>query len=503
MVASLLLHTAAMAPWGFTPAAWLCLTGLFAALEGLKPARAFLAGLFWGTAQIWLVCYWTAPALAFYWEQPWWFGSSFLLVASAIFVGIYYALFAVVFVTLRRRFDGTVLALLVAAAWVAAEFAQSRVLGGNPWMLLGYALVPHPRLIQIADLGGVYVLSFVIACVNALLLDAWRKRRMPAAALRPAAVAGGVLGVILVYGSVRIVLPLPQAETHRVAVIQGNNDPGLQWQSAAHASGLDVYLRLTNAARSSRPEVVIWPESAVTFFLASEPYYRDKIAQLARTDGVELIVGAPHADTVESERPRYFNSAFHLDRNGAITGRYDKVHLLPFAEYFPLQTISFLRRQFERVRTFTPGETPQLLTTLLGPAAVAICFEGIFPSLVRSYMERGAGVLVNLSNDSWLGAGAGPEQHLEMVALRAVEFRTWVVRATTTGVSAIIDPFGRIVKRTRMFEEGILEHDISALHVDTVYERIGDAFAALCVALTAVAVAAALPTNSVASGEAT
>lgn len=492
MTASLLLHTAAMAPWGFALAATICLVGLFVALEGLAPGRAFLTGLFWGTAQIWLVCYWTAPALAFYWEQPWWFGTSFLLVASTVFVGIYYGLFALAFVTLQQRFAGTVLALLVAALWVTAELGQSRLLGGDPWMLLGYALVSQPRLIQVADLGGVYLLSFVIVFVNALLLDAWRKRGTPAVAGRSLAVAGSVLGVVVLYGSLRLALPLPQEKTRRVAVIQGNNDLGWQWQSTEHGRSLDVYLRLTHEALSSRPDLVIWPESAVTFFVATEHFYREKIVRLARSTGVELILGAPHADTTEAERPRYFNSAFHLDRDGQITGRYDKVHLLPFAEYFPLQTIAILQRQFGRVRMFTPGEAPRLLASPLGPVAVAICFEGIFPSLVRSYMERGAGVLINLSNDSWLGSGTGAEQHLAMVVLRAVEHRTWVVRATTTGVSAIIDPFGRIVQRTRTFEEAILQHDIAALHVETVYERIGDSLAGLCVSITVLAIVTAV-----------
>lgn len=482
LAASLLLHTAAMAPWQHVAAAWICLVPLLLALDGLSPRRAFLTGLLWGTAQIWLVCYWTAPALAFYWEQPWWFGVAFLLVASAIFVGIYYGLFALALVRLRRRFDGLPLALLTAALWVSIELGQARLLGGDPWMLLGYALVPQPLWIQIADVGGVYLLSFVVALINALVFLSVRRAQMGALLL-----AVAVLGAVGIYGWWRLGMRFPHQEPRRIAVVQGNNDPGAQWQSAAHGRGVDTYLRLTREALQSRPDLIVWPESAVTFFFALETLHRDPILRMVDAAGVELILGAPHADTTQAERPRYFNSAFHVDAGGAITARYDKVHLLPFAEYFPLQTIALLRRRFERVRSFTPGGEPQLLPSPLGPLAVAICFEGIFPELVRSHMARGAGLLLNLSNDSWLGAGAGPEQHLAMVALRAVEHRSWVIRATTTGVSAIVDPHGRVVQRSDTSTEAVLTQDVAAMHIDTLYEHLGESFAYACLLAVAIA----------------
>jgi apolipoprotein N-acyltransferase len=483
LAASLALHTAAMAPYEYGFAAWLCLVPLLLALDGLAPRRAFLVGLFWGTAQIWLVCHWTAPALAYYWQQPWWFGVAFLLVASAVFVGIYYGLFAVLLARMRARHEGPVFALLAAALWVAAEFGQARLLGGDPWMLLGYALVPHPLLTQAADLGGVFLLSFVIALVNGLVSEAWRCRYRRREAGTCLGLAVAVVAGLAAYGGMRLGSELPQGRTKRVAIVQGNHDPGKQWSSTGHGSGLDGYLRLTRKALLARPGLVVWPESAVTFFVAHEGMLGERIARLVRDAGVELIVGGPHADTTVAERPRYFNSAFHFGADGRITARYDKLHLLPFAEYFPLQTIALLRRHFERVRSFTPGEELRLLPTPLGPAAVSICFEGIFPNRVRAAMALGAGVLINLSNDAWLGAGAGPAQHLAMVSLRAIEHRSWLIRATTTGVSAIVDPRGRIVARTAESEEAILTADVAPLHVTTLYERIGDSFAWACVAL--------------------
>jgi apolipoprotein N-acyltransferase len=172
--------------------------------------------------------------------------------------------------------------------------------------------------------------------------------------------------------------------------------------------------------------------------------------------------------------PAFFNSAFYLTAAGGITGRYDKAHLLPFAEYFPLRFIAFLRRRFDRVRSFTPGDGETLLDTRMGRAAVVICFEAIFPELVREQMARGAEVLVNLSNDSWLGPDWGPAQHASMVVLRAIENRTWVVRATTTGVSAIIDPYGRVRTASGMGTEAVLRGSVTPLRIDTLYKRVGD-----------------------------
>jgi apolipoprotein N-acyltransferase len=233
--------------------------------------------------------------------------------------------------------------------------------------------------------------------------------------------------------------------------------------------------------------VIIWPESSVTFFLAREPGYRASIARLLAQTGADLLAGAPHYEDDDPARPRYYNSAFYLTADGHIAQRYDKAHLMPFGEYFPLRTIEFLRRRFERVRYFTPGEGTTLLDTRLGKTAVVICFEAMFPELVRERMRHGAEVLVNLSNDAWLGDNAGPRQHGEMVILRAVENRTWVIRATTTGVSSVIDPYGRVRAQTPLLQQAVLDASIVPLRIDTPYRRFGDAFASGCIVVSAAA----------------
>ena len=487
------LHTLAFPPWSVSVVAWIALVPFLLALAGLGPAAGFLYGLLWGTAAIWGIGYWVPLAVSFYWGQPVWFGVLFSLAASIIFAGLYYAAFAACACWVGARCDGIRRALLIATLWVSWELARAQLLTGDPWLLLGYALVPHPRLIQAADLGGVFLLSFVVVFVNACLVEALRRRAAGLAAVGRVLVPGvAALAASLAYGTVRLAAAPAGESALSVLVVQGNNDPGRQWRAEYDGVGLQHYLQLSTEASAQQPvpDLIVWPESAVTFFLAREPVYRAQIARGLGSTGADLIVGGPHVEDPDPARPEYFNSAFYMTSGGQVSGRYDKHHLLPFAEYFPLRTIEFLRRHFEGVRTFTPGDGETPLDTRFGRIATVICFEGIFPELVRRQMANGAVMLLNLSNDSWLGTGAGPEQHLAMVTLRAVENRTWVVRATTTGVSAIIDPVGRVRARTAISTPAVLRALISPLRIETIYRLWGDWFAYSCIAVSAVALIA-------------
>ncbi len=484
------LHALAFPGWGLTFVAWFALVPFLVALRGATVGVGCVLGLLWGSAAIWGVGYWVPQAFAEYYLQPLWFGIVFALGASVVFAGSYTAGFAATSCWLSTRVQGATRVVLTALAWVAWELARAQLLTGDPWLLLGYALVPSTTFIQSADLGGVYLLSFIVVLTNAALAEALHARGRPGAVVAALAPAMVVLAAAATYGVARqatLVLP-PPSDT--VTIVQGNNDLGTQWREEFHGKGLNEYLRMTfEAAERSRPSLIVWPESAVTFFLAHEPRFRRGIARVLDTVGADLLVGGPHHEGGDRAQPSYYNSAFHVRRDGTITGRYDKRHLLPFAEYFPLRTIEFLRRRFERVRYFTPGDGPVTLETKLGPVAPVICFEGIFPEIVRVPMTRGATLLVNLSNDAWLGRGPGAAQHLAMVTLRAVEHRVWLVRATTSGISAFVDPMGRERGRTPMFETAVLEQRVAPIDIETVYERYGDAFAYACLA---VLIAAAL-----------
>lgn len=514
---SAMLHALLFPPWEQAWLAWVALLPFLWVI--LRPAAGRLSfwwalawGALWGHATHWPIASWVMDAVRVYFGQTGLFGFLFGMAASLLFWVPYYGLFAAGAAWSVRHHRGFTAATLVAAWWVACELARARVWVGSTWLLLGYGLVPSTPLMQAADLGGVYLLSFCVVLCNALLalgLDtlltspsARRPWRKPAAIQeRPfltdveGAVHRGALPILaglgvplllFAYGSWRVGTPIPDHPMVRVAVVQGNNEAGARWQSGSYGQGLDEYVRLSRAAvEGQAADVIVWPEAAVPVFLAREPQYVAQIVPLLRESGVELIAGAPHFDDTDAAAPRYFNSAFVLDATGLRPERYDKQHLMPFTEYYPWSTTRFLHRHFEAVRTFSPGTIYRELPTRFGRTAVVICFEADFPELVRQRMAAGAEMLVNLSNDVWLGSGRGQEQHLTMARLRSVENRTWMIRATTTGVSAVVDPFGRIVQRTRSDEAATLSATVTPLRIDTPYKRYGDLFAWLCVAVAA------------------
>ncbi len=501
---SVCLHTLVFPPWGISGLGWVALVPFLHAILGLRPAVGFLYGLLWGTGAIWGLGYWVPLALSSYWQQPFWFGILFSFGASIVFWGSYFGGFAACACRVGARYDGFARALIISVLWVSWELARAHLLTGDPWLLLGYSLVPHLTFIQAADLGGVYLLSFLVVFVNASLTEALRVRARGLVQVVHMLVPGAAaMAAIFVYGTVRLAAPPSGDSEFSVLIVQAGSDPGRQWREEFHGESLRRYLDMSaNASAETPPQLIVWPESAVTFFVTREPVYRAHIARTLKSTGADLILGGPHVEDPDPARPLYFNSAFYMTSDGRLSGRYDKAHLLPFGEYFPLRTIDLLRRRFERVRYFTPGDGKTLLETRFGKIAAVICFEGIFPGLVRRMIANGATVLVNLSNDSWLGNGAGPEQHMAMITLRAVENRTWVIRATTTGVSAIIDPLGRLRARSGISTPAILQAQVAPMRVETVYQRYGDFFAYACLfasAATFIALAfRAKPANSVA-----
>lgn len=475
-LASAALYAASFPLLGWHLCSWFCLVPLLRAVRGATLLGGAGLGLLWGTATIWGIGYWVPQALAHYWEQPVWLGLVLALAGSLIFMGSFASGFGASAALLRTHTAAARVAA-TAALWVAWEVARGRLLTGDPWLLLGYGPTPWPVFIQVADLGGVYLVSFVVALVNAGLAEAWFAPRRWAAAL---GLPLGAVAATVAYGTMRLATSESAGEQVPVAVVQANIDFGAHWRDDNYGRGVEEHVRVAQQAPATT-ELFIWPESALNIFLDREPMYQRQIGRFLAERGADLIVGAPHLDDRDPARPHYFNSAFAMTAGGTIADRYDKVHLLPFGEYFPLRGIELLSRRFERVRSFTPGSEARLLQTRFGPVAVVICFEAIFPGLVRERMAAGAGLLVNLSNDAWLGPDAGPEQHLAMIPMRAVENRTWVVRATTTGVSALVDPNGRVTSRSATGAQALLAGEVAVQRVQTVYEEVGDLFAWLCI----------------------
>jgi apolipoprotein N-acyltransferase len=344
--------------------------------------------------------------------------------------------------------------LLAGAAWAGAELARARLLAGDPFGLFGYSQVPVAHMVQIADVTGVYGISFVLAAVNVALAELWLAlgwhRGATRAAVAGVALSAAVVVVVAGYGAVRLHAPAdfqPARPPTRVAIAQGNLDVGAQWSSDFYGLNLDSYLRLTlEALGRGQPALVFWPESAMTFFLEDEPRYQSAIGHVLASRHIQLVAGGPRR--ADSSRPVYTNTAFLIAPGGNILAAYDKQRLLPFAENFPFGGVDLLRRKFARVREFTPGGAATLLPTVAGAAGVVICNEVMFGETVADRVRAGATYIVNLANDSWLGDPQYAAQVFDMARLRAVEQRRYLVRASTSGPSAIVDPFGHVLAST-------------------------------------------------------
>lgn len=434
---------------------------------------------------------WLADAVANYYQQPLALGLALFAGVWAVTISPFLIAFTLCFRELTRR-PSVWLPLLTAAAWTGAELGRARVLVGDPFGLYGYSQLEFAPLVQIAELTGVYGLTFLPMAFNAALAELWLAYRSPspevavatpATAWRGAALVAFVLAAALAYGTVRLQSAEETFESipaTQIAVVQGNLDLGAQWRQELYGRNLEEYMRLTlEVLRPGGAKLVFWPESAMTFFLDEEPTFRASLASLLSPLRTQLVAGGPRRLGEESNE--YYNSAFVIAPTGEIVATYDKQRLLPFAEYFPFGGIALLRRQFARVQEFTPGGPARLLPTAAGAAGVLICNEAMFGEMASDRVRDGADYLVSLANDSWLGDPMYAAEAFDMTRLRAVEQRRYLVRASTSGPSAIIDPLGRIVGQTLNATRATLAGEIRPLRQTTFYARWGDVFGVGCV----------------------
>ncbi|QBY07201.1 apolipoprotein N-acyltransferase (plasmid) [Deinococcus metallilatus] len=425
------------------PHAWSALTPLpLAALlwwvSTPQAPRAVAARLFWG-----MTAFFSLHLLFLPLSFAQLFGVAGALLFPALFVleGAFYALLGLLVARLTPTFLGRVWGL--AFGWVVLEWLRHLGPFAFPWGTLGYTLLPTP-LIQVADLGGVLLASLLVTTLAAALASLARQEA------RPLALALPVWGLALVYGLTR---PEPPPPTHRALLVQGNLDP--LDKVAGRADPLPIYARLSGAAAGA---VAVWPETAISG------------DDLGRLPDQPLLIGVarPAQNRVEAW-------------DGGLMGAYDKRRRVPFAEYFPLRTP--LAPLYERVfralgvpdpAGLLPGRLDRPLT--LGGVAYGayVCYESVFPGIARGLVRDGAGVLVNVSNDGWFNAGNGVEQHFQMGRVRAIETRRFLLRAGNIGVTAVIDPRGRVTQALPTRRAGALQARFAAQKGTTGYVRLGD-----------------------------
>lgn len=481
------------APVGIWPLAFVCLVPLLMVLRTGGLGRALTLAWLWAVLSALAISSVFPGSIANYFGQPVWMGWVFAIGIYSLMASLYYMAFTPVYRTLVKS-ETLALPLLVAAAWTAAELARGRLLTGtelligNPWGLLGYTLTGVGPLAQGAALFGVYGLGFSLVSVNAALSEWIVALRSPGRSSRPAlhslALACLPAFALFVYGSIALrAAEEPSAPEGLVpiAIAQANVSLGRRWRSDYYGENLDLYLDLTRQAlREASPQVVYWPEGALTFFLDAEPLYRRAIASVLTAGDAELLVGGPSAEG-DHEAP-FYNSVFALSASGELRARYDKQYLVPFSEFFPLSGFDFVQQWLEGSRRLTHGRGGGLLDTRAGLAGVLVCNEAMLPEVARERVREGAEYLFSPSNDSWLAGEGFAEQMLRVVSLRAIEQRRYLVRASTSGPSAVIDPWGRVKVRSAAFERQIVLGLLRPLSGRSLYSQIGDAFAGSCAA---------------------
>ncbi len=445
---------------------------------------AFLLGLVTGAVYFAGTLYWITDVMITFGGLP---GVVAVLVNAGLvaYLALYIALFAVTTAKLNQSLPWSGL-ILTPFAWVALELARAQIFGGFPWVLLGYSQWDVLPVAQAASVFGVYGVSGLVAFMNAAIACTlvWRG---------PTRFWPVTIAVILVVGAsfwgytrIRNESLVRSGAPLRVGLIQGNVLQEHKWDPGRADEILRRYLALSRGAIGRGARFVIWPESATPFYFEDDALGAGAIRDLARTAGVPFLVGS---DQVERQPvARYYNAAFLVMPSGQTGAVYRKIHLVPFGEYVPLKQLLFFAAPLvESVSDFSPGDEAVLLPLEGHLASTAICYEVVYPELIRQFVVKGSELLTAITNDAWYGQSSAPYQHFSQASMRAIEQGRYLVRAANTGISGIVDPYGRVVSSSRMFEPAALVGDVRLLSGSTLYARIGDLFAYLSALLTAAA----------------
>lgn len=469
--------------------AFIALVPLLWAIRGQTPVRAFYFGTLAGLIFYLISVSWVTHSMTAYGGVPFALSALALLVLAA-YLALYLGVFAMGAAWMARM-PWPLNLLAPSALWIGLEYLRTYALTGLPWILIGYTQYQNSVLLPIASVAGVYGLSFIVVLINVGLtqLIGGAPNRLQTIAVT------GAVALILVW-SPRFLSPASTAlsagpstpvgaeQALSVAIVQGNIDQAVKWDPAMQTATIEQYRRLSLEAAKEAPALIVWPETAVPFFLRYEPALIDRVLDIAAETGSYLLVGSPDAEPTAAgdPTPRYRNSAFLISPQRELLSKYDKIHMVPFGEYVPLKSVLFFVNKLAYgIGDFEGGQTYTVFDTPGGRFSTTICYEVIFPDQVRRYVKEGAEFLVNITNDAWFGRTAAPAQHLAMAVLRAVENRRYLVRAANTGISAIVDPSGRILRTSDLFVPAVIADQIRVERTHTFYTRYGDLFAWICV----------------------
>lgn len=458
--------------------AWIAFIPLIAFVyKSRTPGRAFLGGFIAGSIELFILMIWIPGVLLRYGGMP----AALAWIAFGLMVAML-ACYPAAACAIAKYFAkrSGLLFLLFPAIWIVLEYAQTfSPFGGLPWLPAGYSQSGYLSFIQIADVTGVFGLSFLILWMGTSVVWFAFHRSGAKARCLPLLTAFLLIAACFIYGRISLHRWENIPDHFGAAILQGNisfDDP----EPVLADKFQRGYVRLADRLNPRNTDLVILPESPSPVSFQYDPAYRRVLEELAQRFPLGLIFNNIRMEET-GDGSRYFNSAYFLDGRGNQTGIYDKIHLVPFGEYIPLKKLFFFAETITRdVGSFDPGKDYKLVKVGSRPANSIICFEAVFPDLVRRFVREGSQLIINLTNDAWYGDSAAPYQHFAIARFRAVENRRFFIRAANSGISGIIGPSGRVQGATGLLQEAISEGRFAFLEERTIYTRYGNVFVFLC-----------------------
>ena len=488
-----LLLTASFPNLGSPLIAWFALVPLMASLRNCSPMGSLRLGYLFGMIHFATLTYWVIPCLKTYGMIPLYL-SLIILFLFAAYLSLFTAGFALAVNRICR--DAKMLFLIGPALWVVFEYARAHLFTGFPWELLGYSQYRTLPLIQMADITGVYGVSWLVAMGNiavfliylSLVGHKWNGHVL-SKKYAVVSLAGFIFILALAWGygmwrMGRIEKAMASAPFKRISVIQGNIAQQMKWDPAFQLATIDRYTALSRQEAEEDPHLVVWPETAMPFYFGHNAPLTKRVLKGIQSTDADYIISSPAFVRRES-RVAYHNRAFLIEAgHWNISGTYDKAHLVPFGEYVPFKKwLPFLGKLVAQVGDFSAGEKGANLEWGEHRIGMLICYELIFPYLSREATRNGADLLVNITNDAWYGRTSAPYQHFSMAVFRAVENRRALARSANTGISGFVDPTGKIIAASPIFKEAALTRQVPLIRIPSLYTRFGDWFSLICVVL--------------------
>jgi len=482
------------------------LAPLLVALGGTTLRRAFVLGLLTGVLYFTGTLYWITRVMVMYGDLA---PSVAVLVNAALI--LYLSLFPAIFALVLRRLvaaRGPAALMTAPIVWVATELGRTHIFTGFPWVLLGYSQTSVLPIAQFASLFGVYGVSMLVASVSAGVAfyaagpakagphapllpvpvgSAFRRTYMRRAA--PLVVVFAIVIAVAAWGGRRAASAewTRTGAPIRVGLIQGNIDQNEKIDPGRGSAIFQDYLSMTRQAIREGAEFVIWPESSTPFRFEDDRLAAAQIRTLAQQARVPILFGSDQFVRGANGAPTtFYNSAFLVRPDGVTGGVYRKMHLVPFGEYVPAKRLFFFAAPLvQAVSDFSAGDEPALLPVGTHMVSTAICYEVVYPDLVRRFVAGGSELLTTITNDAWFGPTSAPYQHFEQASMRAIEEGRYLVRSANTGISGIVDPYGRVLERSDIFQRATLVGEARFLTTSTFYARHGDVAAYASVLATA------------------